>query len=234
VHWLHGEDNPHLPPGALARLLKQYGPHERAARARGEWTTLEGRIYADFSRATHVVKTHQVPAEWPIYFGVDFGTRAPFAAVVCALDPADDTLHVVDEWYQADYTLSQHAAKLHQLIAKHGEPRWIVCDPEDKGSRLALSREHGLVNVPARKGKGSVRKGINDLCERIAFDVEGKPHLVVHDQCTNLIHEFESYVWDERGVGESRDQPKPRQRDHALDALRYCVMKLAVSDMAVG
>ena len=234
VHWIHGVDNPHLPEGALDRLLKQYGPHERAARARGEWTTLEGRIYADFQRATHVVPSHQVPSDWPVYIGVDFGTRAPFAAVVCALDPSDDTLHVIDEHYQADAILSVHAAKLRELVDDHGEPRWIVCDPEDRGSRLALSREHGIANVPARKGRGSVRKGINDVCERLAFDVEGKPHLVIHDRCRNLIHEFESYVWDERGTGESRDQPRPRQRDHALDALRYVAMKLCWSEMAVG
>ena len=106
VHWIHGEDNPHLPPGALARLLKQYGPHERAARARGEWTTLEGRIYSDFQRATHVIPSFQPPREWPVYFGIDFGTRAPFACVVCAIDPKDDTLHVVAEHYQSEWTLS--------------------------------------------------------------------------------------------------------------------------------
>ncbi len=234
VHWIHGEDNPHLPPGALARLLKQYGPHERAARARGEWTTLEGRIYSDFQRATHVVQSFQPPSDWPVYFGIDFGTRAPFACVVLALDTSDDTLHVVAEHYQADWTLSQHATKLLELKEIYGEPRWIVADPEDRGSRLALSREHGISNVPAKKGKGSVRNGINDVCERLAFDVEGKPHLLVHDNCKHLIHEFETYVWDERGVGESRDSPKPRQKDHALDALRYACTKLSYSDFTVG
>ena len=129
---------------------------------------------------------------------------------------------------------SKHATKLHELIAKYGDPRWIVADPEDRGSRLALSREHGIANVPAKKGKGSVRTGINDVCERIAFDVEGKPHLLVHDNCKHTIHEFESYVWDERGQGESQDKPKPRQKDHALDALRYLCSKVAVSDFRVG
>mgnify|MGYP003649647358 FL=1 len=234
VHWIHGVDNPHLPEGALARLLKQYGPHERAARARGEWTTLEGRIYSDFQRATHVVPAFQPPSDWPVYFGIDFGTRAPFACVVLALDESDDTLHVVAEHYQSEWTLSQHATKLHELMARYGQPRWIVADPEDRGSRLALSREHDIANVPAKKGKGSVRNGINDVCERLAFDVEGKPHLLVHDTCKHIIHEFESYVWDERGAGESKDQPKPRQKDHALDALRYACSKLSYSDFTVG
>ena len=234
VHWIHGEDNPHLPAGALARLLTQYGPHERAARARGEWTTLEGRIYGDFQRATHVIRSFRVPDEWPIYFGIDFGTRAPFACVVCALDTSDDTLHVIDEWYKSDTTIKKHAEKLRTLIDAYGEPRWIVADPEDKGARMSLSREHGIANVPARKGKGSVKSGINSVCELLAPDVEGNPHLIVHDRCKNLITEFEQYVWDERGVGESNDQPRPRQKDHALDALRYVCMRLGRGDLAMG
>lgn len=234
VHWIHGVDNPHLPEGALERLLRQYGPHERAARARGEWTTLEGRIYSDFQRVTHVIPSQELDPAFPRFFGMDFGVRAPCAIVVCVMDPRTETLHVVDEHYQTQWTISQHAQKIHELIEKHGEPEWIVCDPEDRGSRLALSREHGIPNVPARKGKHSVRKGINDLCEILAPDVEGNPHLFVHDNCPNLIHEFETYVWDERGAGESKDVPKSRQKDHALDALRYCVSRLAGSAMAVG
>ena len=130
--------------------------------------------------------------------------------------------------------MSGHAAKLKQLIDTYGEPRWIVADPEDKGARLALSRDHGIANVPARKGKGSVKNGINNVCELLAPDVEGNPHLIVHDRCKNLITEFEQYVWDESGVGESKDQPRPRQKDHALDALRYVCMRLGRGDLAMG
>ena len=53
--------------------------------------------------------------------------------------------------------------------------------------------------------------------------------------CTSFIREIEGYVWDERGAGEVRDQPKPRQADHLLDALRYLVTKLGTAGgFAVG
>lgn len=234
VHYIHGEDNPHLPDGALARLLRQYGPHERAARARGEWTTLEGRVYQDWARHLHVIEPCDVDG-FQIYLGVDFGTRAPTAVVVCALDPKDDRLYLVDEYYKAQATLSDHAKAIHALIAKWGEPEWIVCDPEDRGARLALARDHGLTNLGARKGKGSVRNGINDLAERLAPDAEGRPGLQVFATCTHFIREIEGYVWDERGAGEARDQPKPRQSDHLLDAMRYLVTKLGTGGtFAVG
>jgi phage terminase large subunit len=235
VHYIHGEDNPHLPAGALARLLRQYGPHERAARARGEWTTLEGRVYQDWARHLHIVEPHPIPEDWLIYLGMDFGTRAPTAVTVCALDPKSDRLTLVAEYYKAQATLSDHAKAIHALIAKWGEPEWIVCDPEDRGARLSLARDHGLTNIGARKGKGSVRNGINDLSERLAPDAEGRPGLQVFSTCTHFIREIESYVWDERGSGEVRDQPKQRQSDHLLDAVRYLVVKLGTGGtFAVG
>ena len=233
VHNIHGEDNPHLPPGALARLLRQYGPHERAARARGEWTTLEGRVYQDWARHLHVIEPRGVEG-FPLYLGVDWGTRAPTAVVVGALGP-DDRLYLVDEYYKAQATLSTHAKAIHALIAKWGEPEWIVCDPEDRGARLALARDHGLANSAARKGKGSVRNGINSIAERLAPDAEGRPGLQVFASCTHFIREIESYVWDERGSGEALDQPKKRQADHLLDAVRYLVVKLGTgSTFGVG
>ena len=80
-----------------------------------------------------------------------------------------------------------------------------------------------------------MRKGINDLSERLAVNpISGRPALVVHDCCTNLIREIESYVWAPTRSGEVKDAPAPRQQDHAIDALRYLVSRLAGSSFGVG
>jgi len=234
VHYIHGIDNPHLPSGALERLLRQYGTHERAARARGEWTTLEGRVYQDWQRQRNTIPAFEVDPSWPVYFGIDWGTRAPTAVVVCVVDD-DDRVFVVDEYYRAQATVNQHAVEIQRLIDKHGEPQWIVCDPEDRGARLALSRDHGIANVPARKGPNSVREGINHLAERLLPDASERPAFFVFDHCRNFIREIESYIWDNRGTGENRDRPKPAQSDHLLDAVRYVCTRLARSGvMNVG
>lgn len=235
VHFLHGEDNPHLPPGALDRLLRQYGPHERAARARGEWVAVEGRIYSDWARHLHVVPSFKIPETWATFGCLDFGTRHPTAFLLCALDGSTDTLHIVSEWYAAERTLREHAGRIAAILNAHRPTDWIVADPEDRGSRMSLSRDFGIATIGARKGKGSILSGINAVCERLApSPIDGRPALVVHDCCPNLIREIEGYVWDDRGKGEQRDQPKPSQSDHCLDALRYCCMQLARSTFGVG
>ena len=230
---LSARDNPHVPQEYLEALLRRYGPHERAARESGEFTSLEGRIYP-FDRNLHVISDYgRPPPDHPIFVGIDFGTRNPFAAVFCALDPSDDTLIVYDLHYKANWTLSKHAKMIKKKLGKR-EPEWIVADPEDRGSRLSLAREFDISNIPARKGRGSVRRGINDVSERLQPDVEGRPHLFVSDRCRALIDEFEGYCWDERRGGESIDKPKSRQADHALDALRYVCTRLSHSTFAVG
>jgi len=160
--FLHGSDNPHIDQEKRARLLRSVNSGERASRDRGEFSQLEGRVFTEWSRAAHVVEAFEVPAEWPLFAGWDFGTRAATAIVLCALDPSDDTLHVIDEVYQAQRTTKENAAAYRRMLAGR-DVEWLVCDPEDKAARMALGREYGVPNIPAKKGPGSVRKGINDL-----------------------------------------------------------------------
>ncbi len=168
------------------------------------------------------------PEHWERLGSIDWGTRNPCAFLYLALDPADDTLHVVEEHYKAEWTLTQHAGAIDQII-NHGRPSplWIVADPEDRGSRISLAREHGISTVVAKK---AVRPGINSVAERLKPDAAGRPHLVVHDTCRNVIREIEGYVWDHR---EGRDMPLKRN-DHAMDALRYACHQLARSEWTVG
>ena len=234
IYYLHGGDNPHIDQAKRSRLLRSVNEGERAARDRGEFTQLEGRVFTQWNTNHHVTRAHEVPADWPLYSCMDFGTRAPAAYLLCALDPSDDTLHVIAEHYRAEMTLSQHARAIKTILAGR-EVEWMVCDPEDRGSRLALGREHGIANVGANKKSGSVRKGVNDISERLAINpISGRPALLVHDCCTNLIREMGGYVWAPTRSGEVKDAPAPRQSDHAIDALRYCVSKLSSSSFAIG
>jgi len=173
-----------------------------------------------------------VEAEYLIA-GCDFGTRAPMAYLLCAVT-GDDTLEVIAEHYQEQWTISQHASAIHKLLAGR-EVFWTVADPEDRGARLSLAREHGIPTVAAKKSPGSIRSGINDISERLAINpISGQPALVVHECCTNLIREMEGYCWAPSKGAEVKDAPAPRQSDHAIDALRYICSKLARSSFAIG
>lgn len=230
--FLHGADNPHIDQEKRSRLLRGVNEGERAARDRGEFTQLEGRVFTEWSRSAHVVPSREVEAQY-YTAGIDFGTRAPACWLLCAVT-GDDTLEVIAEHYQEQWTITQHARAIHKLLAGR-EVFWTVADPEDRGARLSLAREHGIPSVAAKKGPGSVRSGINDISERLAINpISGKPALVVHECCTNLIREMEGYCWAPSKGAEVKDAPAPRQSDHAIDALRYICSKLARSTFAIG
>ncbi len=229
--WIHGEDNPYIPSDELDALLRSYGPHERAARARGEFTVLEGRVYQDWRRSLHVVENIEVGEHWTRYASIDFGTRNPFCCLMAVVDPKDDTLFILDEHYQAEWTLSRHAEAMRNMFADYGKPEQIVADPEDRGSRLSLASEHDMPTIKARK---EIRAGINAVAERLATDVNGFPHIYVHSRCRNLIREIESYIWDIRkGRANQKDVPC-KVNDHAMDALRYLCRHLQRSTIEAG
>tara|TARA_R100000781_G_scaffold34143_1_gene24681 strand:- start:388 stop:741 length:354 start_codon:yes stop_codon:yes gene_type:complete len=117
------------------------------------------------------------------------------------------------------------------MFKKYGEPGLIIADPEDRGSRISMARDHDMPTVKAKK---EIRAGLSSVAERLAPDAEGRPHLVVHSNCVNLIREIEGYVWDTRkGKGDQPDKPLKRE-DHAVDALRYLVHYLNRSGFAAG
>ena len=229
--WIHGADNPYIPRDELEGILASYGSHERAARARGEFTQLEGRVYQDWSRELHVVEPFEVPEDWTRIAGIDFGTRNPFACLLAAVDPADSVVHIIAEHLQPEWTLSRHVTALREMFAEYGEPAVIVADPEDRGSRISMARDHDMPTVKAKK---EIRAGISSVAERLAPDAEGRPHLVVHSNCVNVIREIEGYVWDTRRS--KTDQPeRPLKRDdHCMDALRYLLHHLNRATFEAG
>ena len=222
-----GRDNPYIDQAGRAKRMAGYGKHERAARESGEFVALEGRVYDDFSRGLHLVPARSIPAEWPRYAAIDFGTSNPFACILAALDPSDDTLHVIATHYQAGWTWERHAEALRALFDAHGWPEVVWADPEEKNGRMQLA-EAGIANVAAVK---DIRPGINAVASRLALDANGRAHLVIHEApgAMVIVREIEGYVWAPRtGQRDAPDLPV-KANDHAMDALRYLCYGLARS-----
>ncbi len=114
TYTLNSRDNPHVPQDFLEKLLASYGPHERAARERGEFVALEGRVF-EFFRHLHVVPSFPIPRSWPRFQAWDFGTRNPCAVGWFALDEDKDHVHLFRLHYQAGWTIKQHAEHVKRI-----------------------------------------------------------------------------------------------------------------------
>jgi hypothetical protein len=128
----------------------------------------------------------------------------------------DDVLHCIDEHWATEKTTLQNGRIINQKFKKYFPIDFAVADPESRDGRLLLARECNLPTKIAPKFLGVIDT-INIVKERLALDAEGKSHLIIHDNCVNLLKEFRLYRWSEK----AGKQTVIKKYDHGLDALRY-------------
>jgi phage terminase large subunit-like protein len=155
--WIHGKDNPHIPQDFLEAALSSYGEHERAARERGEFVALEGRVFTMFDRSVHECDPFPIPPEWRRFQGWDFGASHPTSVHDYVLDPATDRLYVVWERYAANETIEAHAnaVKVRETCS--------ACD--GRGFDLDLTIRDRLTGLPALEWDRTVQSFDGDALD---------------------------------------------------------------------
>lgn len=215
---LSGLDNPWVSSVKLHRTTSHMSDEARRSRLFGDFTNQQGLIYSNFSRQIHVVEAFTPSDDWPRFRAIDFGVKNPFCCLWGALDETDNVLHIYREHFATEKTTLENGAIINRKSSGDPPYRWNVADPESKDGRMLLSRECGIPTKPAYK---RVSEGINQVKERLAVDADGKPHLIIHDNCIQLLREFRLYRWD-KSTG---DKPIKRD-DHGMDSLRYMIVFL--------
>lgn len=139
--------------------------------------------------------------------GLDFGfTNDPTACVRSHFDRKRMTLYVTDEVYQRGLTNPQIADEIRPIVGRET----VVCDSAEPKSIKEL-RGCGIRAIPAKKGKDSVRHGIQFLKQL---------RIVIDTRCQNTINEFGQYQWRKDKDGNALNEPVDKN-DHAIDAIRY-------------
>lgn len=188
----------------------------------GEWTLAEGAIFDFFDRSVHVVKRPPKAADYWIC-GVDYGTNNAFAALLigvnCGIQTQTPPMMWVEKEYFWDYkrkgsqkTSFEFARDLKEFLEPYGV-RLIYIDPSAANFKLDLQRlGFHPVNAENEVGDGIVKT--------MSLLKDGR--LFICAECTNLIREVESYVWNPKCEEKGEDEPL-KVDDHAVDALRYAV-----------
>jgi len=233
----------HVSKKELDAAKRELGEDLYSQEFEAEFKKRSGLVYKEFDRDVHLVgamNPMDVPRDWYLEIGVDFGAGHPTAAVYVMFNNITDTAYVVDEFYQAEGIISENAE---QMMAK--ERRWMKKayirwgDCQGKQEIIEYNKA-GFVLAPTPKGSGdsntlSVEPGIQEIKSRLRVDpVDKVPRLYICKNCVNLIKEFENYRWksskrlrntievDEEIIMENRMADAPEKRwDDCLDALRY-------------
>jgi PBSX family phage terminase large subunit len=210
------DDNPYLSQHYKDSLKKEYSGLWYRRFIEGEWVQAEGAIFDFFDHDIHTVNEAPTYAKY-FLLGVDYGTTNPFAAVLVGFnDDNHPALWVEKEYYWDSKAMgySKTDAEYAQDIKREfgGYPiKQVYLDPSAQSFEIELRRQ----KWPVKQAKNEVLDGIRAVSTWLS-----QGDLVIKRSCINLLKEFESYVWDEKSIRLGEDKPV-KQRDHALDALRY-------------
>lgn len=206
------DDNPGLTDKIKNDLKTKYSGLFYQRYILGHWVMAEGAIYADFSRATHVVPRAPGFAE-KYYLGIDYGQVNPFAAVLVAYR----SQHTPRFWVEKEFywnpsktfrqkTNSEFADDIQRFI--EGYPiAGIYLDPSAESFQVELNRRKLRVN----ETNNDVFPGITFVANLIS-----NHQLKVVESCQNLIGEMEMYVWDPKKALKGDEEPI-KQNDHCFD-----------------
>ena len=221
VYQTRSSENVFLTGAYLASLDELTGQF-RERYVEGLWGNFEGMIYSDWDRDKHILDTE---LQGEIYAGVDDGSGKghEFAIVVGVLTSGSD-MQIIDEVYRQGMLHDDKVSACLELADKHSiDTFWV--DPSAAGLIQSLRNVElgaiGARNMGGGAGGRKVNIGIGKIQHRLAVNNKlGRPRLLVHPRCVNLIREIEGYHWEP-----GRDVPH-KENDHAVDALRYMVMSL--------
>jgi len=200
------KDNPFLPESVLLEIERFKEADENFWRVYGlgERGTSRSTIF------THWKEIDQIPNEFKLLnIGLDFGYTNDPTAIVRVY--TDGHSFAVDELcYATRLTNSDIAKSLRDNGVNRSDV--VVCDSAEPKS-IDEIHGHGFNTHGARKGRDSVRSGIQFLHSR---------PLLITARSVNLIKELRNYKWKEDKNGKQLNEPVD-QFNHAIDAMRYAI-----------
>ena len=204
LHISDHRHNPFLSPEKHAEVEGIKNPERWRVYARGLTGNVDGLIFPDWQK----IADADFPWNEPMIGGLDFGyTKDPTAGV--RIVRLGDSLFV----HELMYSPGIHPTQIKQLFQAAGftsEPVYCEHDPE-QGAQL---RRLGGNWLPAKKGVGSIKAGIQKLHEYKVYYTASS---------TNLHDERGRYTWLKDKNSDKFINEPVDQWNHLLDAVRYGV-----------
>jgi len=201
----------------------------RAAHRYGDWDALAGQYFSEFKRERHVVKPFSLPPAWPRYRVFDYGLDM-FACYWAAID-FDGRIWVYREYCESGLIVSDAAAAMCRLTPAGERIAYTVAPPDmwttlkDTGRTIAeIFARDGIALV--RAGNARVQ-GWLIVKEYLKIRADGKPGLLVFEDCVSLIRSLPALRHSEHNPSDADTQP--HDMTHSPDALRYLCTYRAMS-----
>lgn len=175
----------------------------------GQLGEVEGKIYKDWDIIDLIPHQAQLMRR-----GLDFGYTNDPSAIIDVYKFNGG--YILDEIL---YRKGQSNKQIADVLLNQQQECLVIADSAEPKS-IDEIRYYGINILPAQKGKGSVRTGIQF--------VQGQ-RIAMTKRSINLIKEYRNYLWIVDKDGRMLNEPEGGL-DHALDAVRYALSSVLSPD----
>lgn len=186
--------------------LKNKDPYYYQVYALGEWGVLGNVVFSNYKVQDFTFKDDDYT---DLCCGIDFGFVHASAVIKCGY--RDGKLYVIDELYGKGWTNTDFIEAAKDYFADSLDGLTITADSAEP-DRIEEWERAGFRITPAKKGKGSLRYGIDYLV--------GQEIIVHAKNCPNLLREMQTYKRREDKNGNTLEE-FVEINDDAIAALRY-------------
>ena len=198
---------------------------------KAEFTALSGRVYADFSRKTHI-GNHPYNPMLPVYLTLDFGYRMPAALFFQTAKigkKGKDHIFIIDEiLHEKNLKISELCEavqkKNYRIARVYGDPAGYQMQSSVGMGEADIFRQITGLPVISRRDKysRSIQSGISHV-RQYMMSADGDIRLHIDKSCSGIVEDVESYRYPEHKEGSNlKNEPlKDGFHDHGADSLRY-------------
>lgn len=150
---------------AYLATLERLTGHRKQRLLYGLWVAADGVVYENWDAQKHICDPFPVPADWPRFWGIDFGYRNPMVVGMWAQEPSTGRLYCYREYYRSKM-LVEHFAK---WVLDDVAPQIWTCDDcelpltgADEHCGLCGTARPDLATIPRRWSERQPRKILVD------------------------------------------------------------------------
>ena len=222
-------DNPHISREALTEIMLDMSKqnYRQEILAEDDELELSWLVYRAFNEETNKIDDFEIPKNWLIFTGHDFGGANP-AALFVAQDPATGNFYEFKEYLGgAGKSTYQHTQEFKRVICLPGEYgkekpetynviRRSGGSHQEDGSRSDFTSQGWPISEPKITGPGSVAVQIDRV---IGFMERGK--IFTFKSLVNLLEERMNCLWEPDSEGRPTNKIKDEKRYHLSACARY-------------
>ena len=193
----------------------------------GDWDVFAGQVFTEWRYDRHTIEPFSIPTHWRRWRSMDYGFNTYSAILWYAQDPQEDRTYVYRELYISQSPVSGTSLQIKQLESGEkmmygmADPSiWKGAGDHNTGETVASMFEKEGINWQPANNDRLAGKGL--IHEMLADAPDGKPKLMVFQNCTNLIRTLPSLPYDKNRV----EDVDTKAEDHLYDSLRYGLMNL--------